>query len=450
MKYLSIQAAAFLIITSLFIFGTGCKKQLDSIRPKNAISQDALTDADISKLRIGMYAQMENLVYAYFFDFDARGENFREGPAFSLIDPVNMSPSDATVLSLWRSAYTTLNRVNFLIESINSSAEPSAYNTIKGEALYFRGLLYYNLVTRWGGVPILTERTYNAVQRATEADVWNQVKKDLLEAETLSAEFTNRFYVSKAAVAALLAKVYLATGDKTNAITYSDKVLSSSANFALATDAIGYASIFVSGNTGKETVFAFANNNTSNIHPFYQLVNDVDPTWNYSPALNLYNNLYSDKDIASGDKRKAAVFGSNNTRLIKFPNGVAGQQLVNTTEPNFTPVVVSRIAEMFLIKAEAQGEGANAAVTLNSYFYARYGTPPATNVIAALSGQAFQNMILDENRREFYGEGHWWYDIKRTGRKDLLTSLAGRNHLLYYPVPQTERDLAGYTQNDGY
>ncbi len=428
----------------------GCKKQLDEIRPKNAIAQDALTDADISKLRIGMYSQMENMVYAFYFDFDVRGENFRAGPAFGLIDPVNMNPSDATVLSLWRSAYTTLNRINFLIESINGAANPASYNTIKGEALYFRALIYFNLVTRWGGVPILTERTYAAVQRSTEEQTWGQILTDLIEAENLTSAFSNKFYVSKMAVAALLAKVYLATGDKVNAIGNANKVLSSPAGFALAGDAIGYSSMFVSGNTSKETIFAFSNNISSNIHPFYQLVNDVDPTWNYSPTVELFTDLYADNSWASGDKRKTAVFSSDNTRVIKFPNGVAGQQLVTTSEPNFTPVIVARIAEMYLIKAEAQGAGGDAAATLDAYFTARYTTPPATATITALPALDFQNMILDENRREFYAEGHRWYDVKRTGRADLLTTLGGRNYLLYYPIPQTERDLAGYTQNPGY
>ena len=62
----------------------------------------------------------------------------------------------------------------------------------------------------------------------------------------------------------------------------------------------------------------------------------------------------------------------------------------------------------------------------------------------------FQNLILDERQREFYGEGYRWFDIKRTKRLDLLPSLNGRDYLLYYPIPQLEIDLAKYTQNLGY
>jgi hypothetical protein len=111
---------------------------------------------------------------------------------------------------------------------------------------------------------------------------------------------------------------------------------------------------------------------------------------------------------------------------------------------------VLRYSEILLMKAEAQGAGADAAATLKPYFTNRYATSPAEASIAALNVTDFQNLILIERRKEFFGEGQWWYDLKRTGRTDLLTTLNGRNFLMYYPVPQSQKDIAGYTQNDGY
>jgi hypothetical protein len=104
---------------------------------------------------------------------------------------------------------------------------------------------------------------------------------------------------------------------------------------------------------------------------------------------------------------------------------------------------------MYLIKAEAMGPASGAAA-LTPYFTARYRTPPTPAAIASLSASQYQDLILNERFREFFGEGYKWYDIKRTGRTDLLTTWAGRDYLLYYPVPQTEIDLAGYTQNPIY
>jgi hypothetical protein len=444
------------IIYTLSIFAVvllgSCSKQLEEIRPKDQIAQDALNANDINTLRFGMYSQMENVLFTCWFDFDIRSGNYKGGPGFTISsDYVNMSATDASIATMWQTAFQALNKINFLIETIDKSSQAANFAAIKGEALYFRALIYYQLVTRWGGMPLLTARTYEIVQRSSEEETWSLIKTDLTDAEKLVANFTDRFYLSAQAVQALLARVYLATKDNANALAYANKVLSyTAAGFSLSADANGYANQFVAGSTAKELIFALANNTTANPHLFYQQVNDFDGSWSYSPATAIFTSLYSDNTTASGDKRKAAVFSTDNNRIIKFPNGITGQQLVATTNAAYTPIVVTRLSELYLIKAEAQGAGMDAANTLLPYFTARYQTPPTAAWLSALSPTAFQNLLLDERHREFYAEGQWWYDIKRTKRTDLLPTLNNRNYLLYYPIPQTELDLAGYTVNDGY
>jgi hypothetical protein len=428
----------------------GCSKELDEVKPKNGILQEQLNDSDIGKLRNGMYAQVETGFFGFAFDFDRRADNLRGGPGFSLVDASNMAPSDPDILTLWRRAYNPLADVNFLIETIDKSTVSSPLvQTYKGEALYFRALLNYQLVTRWGGVPILNSRTFDLVQRSTETEVWTQIIVDLKAAEALIPDVSNKFYVSKQAVQAMLARVYLDNNDKQNAILYSDLVINSN-KFNLTTDSSSFATNFVANTTSREVIFAFVNSNTNSRKLYYALVNDVDPTWNYSPNLNLFTNLYKDATNRIGDKRRRAVFSTDNTRIIKFPNGKTGQQLVATTNADATPIIVSRFSEIYLIKAEAQGAGVAAQTTLAPYLSARYALPPAIGIIAALNPTDFQNLILDERHREFYGEGFRWFDIKRTKRLDLLPSLMGRNYLLYYPIPQLELDLTNYSQNQGY
>ncbi len=440
-----------LLISILLMIITGCSKQLDDVFPRDRIAAEELNENDISKLRNGLYAQMEDGVYSFAFDFDVRGENFRGGPGFALVDPVNMNPDDARVLSMWRSAYNRISRANFLIEVIDNlgSAATPAQLTVRAEALYFRSLMYYHMVTRWGGVPVLLKRSFDIVPRSSEPETWDRIVADLLEAENVLPAYTSAWYVSKEAAQAMLAKVYLSLNNKPKAIEYADKVISTN-RFIMAPDANGYASMFVASSTSREHIFALISNNPSNRHLYYQLVNDVDPTWDYSPSVSLYNNLYANTPIKAGDRRKTAVFLSNDTRLTKFPNGRTGQQLVPTSNADFTPISISRITELILIKAEAQGNGSAAYTTLTPYFTNRYTTPPTSAQLAALSDKEFQDLILDERNREFYGESFRWHDIKRTNRLDLLPSLAGRTYLLYYPIPQVEKDLAGYEQNPGY
>jgi starch-binding outer membrane protein, SusD/RagB family len=440
----------FLFIAITLIISS-CSGQLEDVKPRNAILQEQLNDSDLGKLRNGVYAQVETGFFGFAFDFDRRADNFRSGPGFSLVDAVNMAPSDADVLGLWRNAFNRIADVNFLLETIEKSATKSSTTSqiYKAEALYLRALMYYQLVTRWGGVPLLKTRTFDALQRSTEAEVWAQIIEDLKEAANLLPDVTDKFFVSKQAAQALLARVYLDNGDKTNAIVYADLVINSN-KFALTTDANGFASNFIANTTSKEVIFAFVNSNVNSRKLFYASVNDVDPTWNYAPSTSLFNNLYNNAPNRVGDKRKTAVFSTDNTRIIKFPNGKTGQQLVATASADATPIVVARLSEMYLIKAEAQGVGIAAQTTLTPYLAARYTTPPAAGIIAALSATEFQNLILDERQREFYGEGYRWFDIKRTKRLDFLPTLNGRSYLMYYPIPQIELDLAKYTQNQGY
>jgi hypothetical protein len=453
----------YTIMAVVAVLLISCSKQLDSVSPRDAVSEENLTAADIALLRSGMYNRMEDAVYAAWFDFDVKGENFASGPGFSLVDPMNMTTTSPEVAGIWRSTFTNLLQPNFLIESIDNLGNNATaiQRTYKGEALYFRALLYYNLVTRYGGVPIITKKNFEPVQRSTEQETWAQIVSDLKSAEELTGAFTDRFYVSKPAVQALLAKVYLAQKQYDSVITYANKIIATG-RFSLATDSASFAAIFFSGSTSRELIFALANNTVNSPHLFYQQVNDVDGSWNYSPSPGLYTSLYADNTIGgavrSRDKRRSAVFFSNNSRVTKFPNSGSGQQSLATpaiNNANQAPIVVSRYADVLLMLAEAQSMSPNssisaAAATLNPYFINRYNTPPAQASVVSLSAVDFQNLILNERRREFYGEGQWWYDVKRTNRLNLFSSLAGRNYLMLYPIPQTERDLAGYTQNPGY
>lgn len=428
---------------------SSCSEMLDDIRPKDKIPQDQLTESDLGKLLNGVYAEMEELVFKFYMDADVKGENFKAGPGFSLSDPMLMAPSSSDVLSKWQKSFTTLKQVNFLVENYEASEnkESPFLSQVGGTAYYFRALIYYNLATRWGGVPILRKRTYETVPISPEADVWNFIVEDLEKAEALLPAFTDRFYVSESAADALLAKVHLALKNYDKAATYADKVISNS-NFALATTSEEYANTFVYNTGSKEIVFALANKRSTSLLLFYQTVNDIDPTWDYSPATDCYEHLYKDATLKKGDIRQQAVFNDDESRIIKFPNGAAGQFVVNE-QPSQTPIIVARIADMYLIKAEALGATGGMA-TLKTFMATRYAS---LQWPSSLSENDFQLQILDERHREFYAEGQRWYDLKRTGRLDLFKSLNGRNYLMYFPVPQSEIDLAGeanYPQNEGY
>ncbi|WP_295729499.1 RagB/SusD family nutrient uptake outer membrane protein [uncultured Muribaculum sp.] len=440
---------AIALFVGAFIM-TSCADMLDDIKPKDKIDANSMTEEDLSKVVNGVYATMESHMNAMWWDGDVKGENFRSGPGGNLTDPLDMSPSTSTIKSRWNNCFTSLKQVNFLIENFEGSSNKGSQvvRTAGGTGYFFRALIYYNAVTRWGKAPILRKRMYDIVPLSDEDAVWQFIIEDLGKAEELLPDFSDRFYVSKAACNALLARAYLSTRRYGEAVTCADKVIGNS-SLQLMKNSVDWAKMFVYNSASKELVFALANKRTTSTILFYQYINDVDGSWSYSPAHELYAGLYSDTSVKRGDIRKDAVFSATDpTRTIKFPNELAGQFVKNET-PSQTPIPVIRLAEVYLIKAEAQGASAGLP-TMKDYLEARYA---GVSLPSSMGDKEYQDLILDERHREFYCEGFRWYDLKRTGRLDLFKTLNGRTHLMYWPIPQAEIDLAGkenYPQNSGY
>ena len=87
--------------------------------------------------------------------------------------------------------------------------------------------------------------------------------------------------------------------------------------------------------------------------------------------LHLIGVIIADDNTLSrkGDVRLKATFTSQDAnRVIKYPNGT--YQLAETSDYTCTPVVISRISEMYLIKAEALGK-TNGAAALVEYMKKR-------------------------------------------------------------------------------
>ena len=324
---------------------------------------------------------------------------------------------------------------------------------VGGASYYFRAFIYYRLASHYGNVPILRQRSKDVVPISPETEVWAFIEEDLEKAIGLLSKADSKWYVSSDAVNALAARVALFQNKMTEAANYAEAVLKNS-SFSLSSTSIDFSKNWVAGSSSAEIIFAYVNNSRASSPLNFALhVNDTDGSWNYAPTDWCYNSLFADDNVLArkGDIRLKATFTTQDAnRIIKYPNGV--YQLAETSDYTCTPVIISRISEMYLVKAEALGK-AKGAATLVEYMKKRYATAPTEAAIKALSDKEYQTLILDERRREFYAEGMRWQDIKRTNRLELLETLGNRPHLMYYPIPQDEIDMAGpeaYPQNPGY
>ena len=456
-----------LVLMTITVLGTSCSDWLDDISPRHAIPQSALTDDDLEKLLNGVYATMENYTFTFWWLDDIQGENFKAGPGGGQItDPCEMSPSYTNqainILSFWRNSFTTLHQVNFLVETYEASEnkESALMKKVGGVSYYFRAFIYYRLASHYGNVPILRKRSKEVVPISPEAEVWTFIEEDLGKAIRLLSKADSKWYVSSDAANALAARVALFQNKMTDAANYAEAVLANS-SFSLASTAMDFSKNWVAGNSSPEIIFAYVNNSrASSPLNFTLYVNDTDGSWNYAPSDWCYNSLFADDNTLSrkGDVRLKATFTSQDAnRVIKYPNGT--YQLAETSDYTCTPVVISRISEMYLIKAEAEAMGGNLSggkSTLEN-FVRTYRDPSFTS--KANSAQDFQDEVWLQRRMELWGEGFSLFDILRLKKPVIRKNTnydpsvqynsAAEAQILIYRIPQCEMETnSGISDTD--
>ena len=123
--------------------------------------------------------------------------------------------------------WTVLRELNNFINNFNnyeSLYTPVRYNEIMGEARFFRAFMYFGMVKRFGGVPIITDVQFptdpeeiTMVHRQTEYDTWKFIYEDLKFAiENMTSDTKVVYTANKYAAAALMCKtmLYAATNAK--------------------------------------------------------------------------------------------------------------------------------------------------------------------------------------------------------------------------------------------
>ena len=156
----------------------------------------------------------------------------------------------------------------------------------------------------------------------------------------------------------------------------------------------------------------------------------------------------------SGDRFSSMTFDLAN--LSGNDNGWSVAKY-GTADADNNNVVVFRLAEMYLIRAEARTQldnvtGLNSAQTDINTLRTRANAP----AVGSVSKSQMLRLIEEERRYELAFEGHRWYDLVRTGRAQEVMSAFSVNWRSDYerwPIPQREIQnnpaLVG-NQNPGY
>jgi hypothetical protein len=370
-------------------------------------------------------------------------------PVMNEFQQSNVSAANANVQSyLWAYPYAIIREANMAIEGITASTTltSSVKAQLLGEAYFFRAFNYFYLVNYFGGVPLVLSADVQAtanLPRATTDAVWAQIISDLkLAAEQLPGTYTGtlRTRVNKYAAIALLARAYLYTKDYTNAVASSTQVIAA-ADVAYTLPSLSTAFI----NSSTEVILQ-----TGTTNGFSMFGSNYRTTATTGiPAYYLYPSFPQSFEL--GDKRRAewmdSVISGTTTyyRINKY-------KLATATAGNEYNVVL-RLAEQYLIRAEANAELDNVGAAQTDLNAVRHradldDTPAATKADLLTA-------IARERKVELFGEfGHRWFDLKRTNKVDEVIGAIKSNWtstaaLMPIPFNEISKNPA-LTPNPGY
>ena len=462
---------------TIILLLSACNRFLDVPPPGSEIisTKAFATDQSASLTVAGLYSDMMNgfgPMNGYMSKYPGLYSDELSKTTMNNADTVYLLSSipktDAKVSDMWTFMYRYIGEANAIIEGLNASTgiSRSAHVTLSAQAMFVRALNYFYLVNLFGNVPLVisTDPQQTAAQgRSSVSQVYQQIISDLQYAQAwLPNSYGNtdslqpgRIWATHWAATALLSRVYLYQLDWSNAESLATAVIEKGP-FSL-TDSPNHVFLPKS----NETILQFQPaGNAYNTGDGGLFLAPSKP-----PALVVTGGLLN--AFETTDARKQAwiktvpLNGQNYYVPYKYKVYQSGPGL-----PYQEYYIVLRLAEQYLIRAEARAQLGNLAGAISDLNNIRLRAALAP-LPATLTQQQLLQAIETECRLEFFAEwGHRWFDLKRlpagngasnTGRSMadaiLSTTKTATWHAsgLLWPIPAVEIGRnQNLVQNPGY
>jgi hypothetical protein len=486
---------AILGVATLFL-ASGCKKFLDQEVPGRLDEKEFYkTDADANLAVIGTYDIMQSDYYKGGWnsmlmlkimpsdESNAGGANGGDQPGYQELDKYSATSQNDKVSIVWQKLYIAIYRANKIINKV--TPETDLRKRVIAEAKFLRAYNYFDLVSMWGDVPLVTDEidpnSYSSVGRTAKAQVYARIETDLKEAIAvlpLKSAYpkADRFRASKGPAAADQFELVINSGEYQLAESVGDA-------FSRAGE-FGKESLFEISYTSTAAYdygnFPWGETPESNIH--VQLWGPrSDAGYKKATAdslvggwgMNLAKRKLYDAYVNAGDvvRRKQIImsreeliagggefpatgvydfdgcfqrkYGSYISQSASTPNAVI--------EVNYgTNWRFIRYADVVLMAAEANFR-ANAEPKGLGYLNLLRSKRNMTQLVG-LGGDALFKAIVLERQLELAFEGFRWLDLVRwdLAQQELgpLGFQKGKHELL--PIPYNDVITAHLAQNPGY
>ncbi len=395
--------------------------------------------------------------------------------------------------SFWNDYYQGIFRANTLLSKIENVKMDAALKLrFTAETKALRAYYYFNLVLMFKNIPLLLEPLtasdmYDVVQ-ATPAAVYAQIEKDLTEAIVdLPATVpvaTEGGRLTKGIGQALLGKVYLydnkgalaaaqlaeVNGTPGGTSQYGYRLLTKFSDLWVVSNKFNSEAIFEvchssTGSSGWGNWGSGSDEgNTVNVMAGPRSYSKKGPNAPDLPSGWSFNVFTQDfYDVIKSDPRfGATVLDMKALQLEGQADYIEGYQNTGYFLNKFTPrqsdvstgsgdavlnykqdTYAIRLADTYLLEAEALGGTGARAQALLDAVRTRVGLPSVPVSLAAIKA---------ERRLELAGEGFRFFDLVRWG--DAATKLAGKGFVAgkseIFPIPNRELLGTKLVQNPGY
>jgi len=381
-----------------------------------------------------------------------------DGDAQALSRILNLSLTADNSYTYWGEVYSVINNCNNVIRYAPEvkKKDPNftdlQFNTYMSEAVGIRALCYFTLLRTFRDIPLISEPSIDdskpfEIEQAHPDSVLNFLIRDLKGVENKAMKTFNnkRIYdkgrITRKAIWALLADMYLWKNDYDNCIEYCNKILNDPEyrlDLELSPAATCNIEVFVLGNS-KESIFElqfdYLNARNNAIYKFYSYADaPFQGTFFLLQAYSFNpdgNNFFTSHDIRSKDAvfLKCKANGTDgDDQIMKytyFRQGLASNRKTDYTStknvnngcPNW---IFYRLPDIYLMKAEALVEKGNLteAFDMAKLSFNRANPENELSETGLNSQEAMRTFVFEERQREFLFEGKRYFDLLRRIKRE--------------------------------
>lgn len=440
----------YILLTAISLSTVSCSDFLDQ-KPDNYIS-DAAVIQTLSSAKAALNGAYHDLASSSYYGgqyFDA-GVNLAADNVtwtgslnyYYDFDTHQYSAENQLLSYAWYAIYATVNQTNQVIDKVTvlNDGSESERRRIIAEATVIRSLAFFDLARTWGNIPVVKQATssptqFDGVKQTKAKDVYRLVVDDVLAIYNDLSELSDRVHVTRSAADAFLARVYLYLEQWDKAEQYASKVIDNG-NYTLGT-----IQDLIDNKETAESIWELAYSSSfTNQQSTYWRSPDQGGRHEWGPSKELVQLL---ADPTVGGDRKAFYQDFSSAQV---PDYFVGTLYHRSTLDD--DVIIFRLAEQYLIRAEARANQQNVSGALSDLNIIRRRAN-ISEIVDVASTQELLNLIADERRVELALEPHRWFDLIRTGKAESVLGI--KTYQTLFPIPyndiQADKDLV---QNDNY